>query len=112
MTSRYWYYRDEDGDTIGPSPGGHLHYWIKEGHINQDTMISTNQTLWLSWQKIHDKVADWSPDDEDLSDESKNDKPKLVSTKRVSIIEMQAEDDGGTYYYDDPDLGGTGKTSW
>ena len=33
-------------------------------------------------------------------------------TKRKSITTIELEDGSGRYFYDDPDLGGTGKTSW
>ena len=31
--------------------------------------------------------------------------------KRPSVVAIQ-QDDGSSYFYDDPDLGGTGETSW
>ena len=32
-------------------------------------------------------------------------------TRRTSVVTIQ-QDDGSSYFYDDPDLGGTGQTSW
>ena len=39
-------------------------------------------------------------------------KKRPVSRKRTSITTIELEDGSGNYFYDDPNLGGTGKTSW
>jgi len=126
---RMWWYKDEDGDVIGPNPGGHMHHWIEAGHFDQETMVSCNEIDWAAWKNVVDTVPHWSPDDDDDDDddddgdkeeEKEEDQEEdnigieqlpRASSKRASVIRVQSED-GSSYFYDDPDLGGSGKTSW
>ena len=42
---------------------------------------------------------------------STNRRTKQKKSRRTSVVTIQQED-GSSYFYDDPDLGGTGETSW
>ena len=129
---RLWWYKDEDDDKIGPSPGSHIHHWIEAGHIDENTMISCDETHWACFKDIKDQVKtaidDEDDDDNDKGEEGeeeleKEEEKEVVEavedkenkknpTKRSSIVTIESEDGSGQYFYDDPDLGGTGKTAW
>ena len=117
--SNYWFYKDEDGDSIGPSPGGHLHHWITEGHLGEETLVSCDGQKFTSWKLVKTKVPDWLPEEESSDDDdprkadadSAQQDATKPTAKRKSIVTMK-DDNGNEYFFDDPDLGGTGETAW
>ena len=81
--TKYWWYKDEEGDSIGPNPGGHLLYWLKEGHVSHETFVSSDNTTWKTITEVKGSIEDWteSDDDEDKdTDRKTQEENKLANT--------------------------------
>jgi hypothetical protein len=68
--TKYWWYKDEEGDSIGPNPGGHLLYWLKEGHVSHETLVSSDNTTWKTITEVKDSIEDWTESDDDEDKET------------------------------------------
>ena len=56
--TKYWWYKDEEGDIIGPNPGGHVLYWLKEGHVSKHTLVSSDNTTWKTISEVKGLIED------------------------------------------------------
>ena len=54
----HWWYKDEEGDIIGPNPGGHVLFWLKEGHVSNQTMVSSDNTTWKTISEVRGLIED------------------------------------------------------